>query len=265
MIDAAKIAKVQAQMADLIARHGVNDLARVIECVKINATRSFPPLPPLQEPQTFFFPGLDDKPWYDPDQYEETRWATGLIKDAFTAIRDEFQREVRSEDLIPYEEQVEEARELRERGNETGVLLPAEQWGTFSLVLGGQLVEENCRRCPETKKLVDELGDLMGIGGALFFSVLGPQAKIPAHHGMSNMRLTCHMGIEVPPDCAIRVGDEVRTWKEGECILFEDTFEHEVWNRSNKRRVCLMLDLWNPKLTPVEREALGMLQKTLES
>ena len=48
-------------------------------------------------------------------------------------------------------------------------------------------------------------------------------------------------------------------WQEGRCFTFDDTFEHEAWNRSAKTRVVMLMDVWNPYLTEVEREALAAL------
>jgi len=63
----------------------------------------------------------------------------------------------------------------------------------------------------------------------------------------------------VPEACAIRVGGVEHAWQEGQCVTFDDTFEHEAWNRSGRTRVVLIVDNWNPHLTPVEREATRRL------
>jgi ornithine lipid ester-linked acyl 2-hydroxylase len=44
----------------------------------------------------------------------------------------------------------------------------------------------------------------------------------------------------------LRVGDEVRAWQGGECLVFDDTTEHEAWNRSNADRLVLLLDFLRP-------------------
>jgi aspartate beta-hydroxylase len=54
----------------------------------------------------------------------------------------------------------------------------------------------------------------------------------------------------------MRVADEARTWHEGKCLLFDDTYEHEVWNKSQRTRVILLLDIWHPDLTEIEVGAL---------
>jgi aspartyl/asparaginyl beta-hydroxylase (cupin superfamily) len=45
----------------------------------------------------------------------------------------------------------------------------------------------------------------------------------------------------VPPGrVGMRFGDTVVTWNEGCCLVFDDTFEHEAWNHSDRARVVLL-------------------------
>jgi aspartate beta-hydroxylase len=88
------------------------------------------------------------------------------------------------------------------------------------------------------------------------YSVLTPGAHIPPHTGVINVRLVVHLPLIVPADCGIRVGSETRSWEEGRCIVFDDTYEHEAWNKSGQTRVVLIFDVWNPNLTVAEREAM---------
>jgi aspartate beta-hydroxylase len=64
----------------------------------------------------------------------------------------------------------------------------------------------------------------------------------------------------------------LHVWQEGRVVVFDDTYEHEAWNRSRQTRVVLIFDLWNPYLTEVERAALsdvvvaiGGLREAVES
>ena len=43
-------------------------------------------------------------------------------------------------------------------------------------------------------------------------------------------------------------GGGVRSWVEGKVTVFDDSFEHEVWNPSARPRVVLLLDVWHPSL-----------------
>jgi aspartate beta-hydroxylase len=55
------------------------------------------------------------------------------------------------------------------------------------------------------------------------------------------------------------VGGVEHAWQEGRCVTFDDTFEHEAWNRSDRVRAVMILDSWHPDLTEAEREAIALL------
>lgn len=114
-------------------------------------------------------------------------------------------------------------------------------------------------RCPKTAALLDRL-PLLRIprrGPAAFFSILRPHSHIPAHTGVTNTRAIVHLPLIVPAGCGFRVGGEVREWVEGSAFAFDDTIEHEAWNRSDELRAVLILDAWNPHLSEREREAVS--------
>ena len=50
-----------------------------------------------------------------------------------------------------------------------------------------------------------------------------------------------------------------RTWKEGKFILFDDSFEHEVWHEGNSLRLVLIVDVWHPELTAREKSTLSAI------
>ena len=111
-------------------------------------------------------------------------------------------------------------------------------WDLFSLHSFGKKLEDNCRLCPETTKLVESIPGMT----TATFSSLAPGTHIVPHKGYINTVLRCHLGLIVPDDCEIRVGHETKTWSEGKCLVFDDTEEHEVWNRSNIPRIILLID-----------------------
>jgi beta-hydroxylase len=111
-------------------------------------------------------------------------------------------------------------------------------WKTFGLYAFGWRIDENCALCPHTARLVETIPGLQTAG----FSHLGPHAHIRPHRGLERGVLRCHVGLHVPDGCALRVGDETRRWQEGGSLVFDDTSEHEAWNRSDAGRVVLLLD-----------------------
>ena len=44
---------------------------------------------------------------------------------------------------------------------------------------------------------------------------------------------------------------------------FDDTYEHEAWNRGLQTRVVLIIDVWNPHLTVAERNAVAALVEAM--
>lgn len=47
-----------------------------------------------------------------------------------------------------------------------------------------------------------------------------------------------------------------RTWKEGEFIIIDDSFEHHVWHNGTEPRLILIVDVWHPDLTDAEKKNL---------
>ncbi|MGH8254866.1 MAG: aspartyl/asparaginyl beta-hydroxylase domain-containing protein [Steroidobacteraceae bacterium] len=68
----------------------------------------------------------------------------------------------------------------------------------------------------------------------------------------------------MPPGCALRVGNDTRAWREGEVVVFDDTIEHEAWNRSPELRVVLLFDIWRPELTDKERAHVAAMLESID-
>ncbi|WP_353205153.1 aspartyl/asparaginyl beta-hydroxylase domain-containing protein [Sphingomonas sp.] len=131
-------------------------------------------------------------------------------------------------------------------------------WGALHLWKDGQRDDAACARAPLTAAAIAALplSDLPGRTPTVFFSILRPGAHLPAHTGVSNVRTIIHVPLIVPPGCSFRVGGETRAWRVGEAWAFDDTIEHEAWNRSGEMRAILIFDVWNPYITPAERDLL---------
>jgi aspartyl/asparaginyl beta-hydroxylase (cupin superfamily) len=135
------------------------------------------------------------------------------------------------------------------------------RWSVLKVWQGGQPVQETIDRCPETAKALAAmpLVEIEGLCPNAMFSALAPKTRIPPHHGETNARLIAHLPLIVPEGCVLRVGFEEREWKIGEVMVFDDTLEHEARNDSDELRVVLIFDVWNPLLTPAEREMVRAL------
>ena len=131
-------------------------------------------------------------------------------------------------------------------------------WGALHLWKDGKRNEAACARAPRTAEAVAALplSDLPGSTPTVFFSILRPGAHLPAHTGVSNVRSIVHLPLIVPQGCEFRVGGETRAWEEGKAWVFDDTIEHEAWNRSDHARAILIFDVWNPYISETERKML---------
>lgn len=131
-------------------------------------------------------------------------------------------------------------------------------WSACFLWEYGVRNDEACARCPATAAALAAVPqtDIPGKAPTAFFSILRPHAHIPAHTGVTNTRTIVHLPLVVPDGCTFRVGGETRAWTEGEAFGFDDTIEHEAWNRSDLPRIVLIFDVWNPHLTLQERHLL---------
>ena len=123
-----------------------------------------------------------------------------------------------------------------------------DKWRSFFLWGYSFPIEENLERCPKTAAIVEQIPGL----NSAFFSILAPGTHIPAHRGVTKGLVTCHLGLIVPRDgdVRMRVGNRVVRWAEGETLVFDDTYDHEVWNETSGTRVVLLIQFERPLRRP---------------
>jgi aspartate beta-hydroxylase len=184
------------------------------------------------------YPGLTAKPWHDPADFEWTR----RLPESFEAIRDEAMAlmDAGAFTLNPLSPDF---------ARDTG------KWNELRLYNRGNKYLSNCALCPATTSLVESIPGAT-TAGSVFLASMTPGTHIRPHFGFHNARIRCHLPISVPDGCAMRVAEETRTWVEGEWLIFDDSFEHELWNRGDRERLVLILDVWHPDLTPSEIVAI---------
>jgi len=122
------------------------------------------------------------------------------------------------------------------------------KWRSFFLWGYGYPIEENIAQCPKTAAIVAQVPGL----NSAFFSILAPGTHIPDHRGVTKGLITCHLGLIVPRDgdVRMRVGNRVVRWAEGETLVFDDTYSHEVWNDASSTRVVLLVQFARPLRNP---------------
>lgn len=172
------------------------------------------------------------------------------------AIRAEALRLVADGDpsIRPYVEQDEGTPE-----NKWSALDRSRDWSACFLWDQGVRNDAVADRCPATMQALACAPPHIVPGKAptAFFSILKPGAHIPPHTGVTNARAIIHLPLVVPEGCSFRVGGETRFWREGEAFAFDDTIEHEAINPTDKERIVLIFDVWNPHLSEDEAEGLA--------
>lgn len=117
-----------------------------------------------------------------------------------------------------------------------------EGWSVYGLVAFGTRIEPALAQCPVTARAVSKVPGLTTAG----FSRLEAGAHIEPPVGWVRTVYRGHLGLVVPERCALRVGDDTRAWREGETLIFDDTVQHEAWNRSDETRIVLLFDFVRP-------------------
>ena len=213
----------------------------------------------FQAPRHYYFPELPQIQFYDRQDFpwlDKVEAATDDIRAELLAVLQHptaFQPYVQGDPGRPRREQ---------QG-----MLNNPDWSAFYLWKNGEIVTENAARCPMTLQALAEvpLARVNNRSPSVLFSLLRPGARIPAHNGMVNTRLICHLPLIVPGNCGFRVGNETREWVEGKAWLFDDSIEHEAWNLSDQTRVILLFEIWRPELSVVERRQVSDMFDAIDS
>ncbi len=213
----------------------------------------------VQQPRYYYFPGLPQIQFYERDQFP---WIEAL-EQAAPAIREELLAVMQEPAAFaPYVQ----GHANRPRKEEAGMLNNPD-WSAFYLWKNGSVNAEKAQRCPRTMQALADvpLVQVKNRSPSILFSLLRAGAHIPPHNGLVNTRLICHLPLIVPGQCSFRVGNDVREWRDGEAWLFDDTIEHEAWNRSDRTRVILLFDVWRPELSVEERELVTALFEAIDA
>ena len=242
-------------LAPLRERHGAAALARVEKCLAVYLTELPANYPdPKQRPKFLYFPDLPTKKYYEAELFP---WYAAL-EAKMLAIREEMLAVLAADNgFEPFLGHFDSDELEGHLANAIGPPV----WNAFFFFRHGVRHEENHRRCPQTSAALESvpLCHVRDHSPEVCYSVLTAGSHILPHHGVTNTRLVTHLPLVVPEDCALVVGGESHGWEEGRCFTFDDTFEHEAWNRSGRTRVVMLMDVWNPHLTEIEREALTTL------
>ncbi|CDQ63301.1 unnamed protein product [Oncorhynchus mykiss] len=188
--------------------------------------------------------GLKAQPWWTPKDTGYMDLVKTLERN-WRIIRDEAQSVMDKTTglFVPEEEN------LREKG----------EWGQFTLWQQGKKAGESCRSVPKTCGLLERYPEATGCKrGQIKFSVMQPGTHVWPHTGPTNCRLRMHLGLVIPKTgCKIRCTNDTRAWEEGKVLIFDDSFEHEVWQDADSYRLIFIVDVWHPELTQYQRQTLS--------
>jgi aspartate beta-hydroxylase len=235
----------------IVARYGRSSLERVFAATRIYVGLQQPVFPDARQRPTFFYvPDLRPSAYFDRRLFP---WIAEY-EQHYAQIKRELEM------LLPsgqgservFGSEALESENLRGYG-------ATPSWNGYYFYRHGERREDNCAACPATAAALDAIA-LIRIrehGPEVLHSVFTPGTHLLPHRGVTNARAVSHLPLIVPSDCALRVGGEERQWREGQTLVFDDTYEHEAWNRSRQVRVVLIADVWNPYLTELERAAIN--------
>jgi aspartyl/asparaginyl beta-hydroxylase (cupin superfamily) len=143
------------------------------------------------------------------------------------------------------------------------------KWEVVNFYFWGKENKTNCDSCPELNRLLKSIPGMLSAG----ISRLAPHTEIHPHFGDTNMILRCHLGLSIPeglPNCGLKVKDETREWQNGKWLVFCDAHEHSAWNKTDKFRYILIVDVALPEFVEKKKNiaanvrSLLLLQKKLD-
>ena len=212
----------------------------------------------LQEPNSFYFPGLPQRQFFEREEFD---WLAALEADVPAMQAELYAALAESDSFEPY------VLANRERPRPTNKLIDDPSWGARYFWREGEQVSAQAECCPATMAALAKapMPVIAKRSPIALWSMLKPGTHIEPHHGLLNTRLICHVPLIAPENCALRVGNETRVWEVGKTLIFDDSFEHEAWNRSSTTRVVLLFEIWRPEITLDEREALTAIFETINS
>ncbi|MEQ1687286.1 MAG: aspartyl/asparaginyl beta-hydroxylase domain-containing protein [Sphingopyxis sp.] len=205
----------------------------------------------FQQPSMFYYPGLPQRAFYERHEFD---WVTDFEAQADTLLNEFRSLAEDAQAFIPY------VLRSASRPAPNNHLLEDAAWGAAYLWRDGAITDLGQRVTQTMAALAHTPQPVITRRSPMaLYSRLMPGTHIKPHFGMLNTRLICHLPLIVPEGCGLRVGHETREWRYGEMLVFDDSMEHEAWNRGTSERTILLFEIWRPEIPPEDREALTLL------
>lgn len=206
-----------------------------------------------------YVPGLTLKEFWDTNEEQQFDW-TRKLESKYSVIKREFQSVMAKPDLLQKKGNNVWSAALTEEAASYG-----EGWKTLVLMDRSVWDETNCNLFPKTAQAVRDCG-VPAV--EVFFASMQPNSRIQPHSDFTNFVLTSHLAVDIPYSgenkCRLRVGDTERQWINGHVSVFDTSIWHDAVNDSDLTRYILMMRVWHPDLTDVERQALQFIYDALD-
>ena len=229
---------------------------------RIMRTRS-PYTHPMMRP-LFFSPGVTARMRHDPAAFE---WVPRL-EAAYPVIKAELLHALENhQGFQPYVPAEKSGTERWLVQSENGVVFANDpdapsMWNVMYLYMGGPIAD-NRALCPRTIEILESIPRFNRRAPSVF-SALHPGSHIATHHGPRNGVLRVHLPLLAPRGCYLNVGSELFEWQDGKVEIFDDSFAHQAWNKSDRTRIVLHFDIYHPEWTDEEAERLDELDRLFD-
>lgn len=124
-------------------------------------------------------------------------------------------------------------------------------WKRFYLKWYDDFLPSAKELCPQTVALVQAIPSV----NAALFAMLAPHSRLGKHRDPFAGSLRYHLGLITPNSdaCRIYIDGERYAWRDGEDIIFDETYIHHVQNDTDAYRIILLCDVARPIRNPIVR------------
>jgi len=176
------------------------------------------------------FSTLPNKPILETESIDEL----GLLRDNWQVMRDEAM-------ALAEEGQIKASDKLNDAGFNSFF---RQGWTRFYLKWYGDMLPSAQKKCPKTIEILRQTPSIK----AAMFASLPSGGKLIPHRDPFAGSLRYHLGLVTPndDDCYILVDGNKHSWRDGEGVLFDETFIHEAHNKTDQNRIILFCDVNRP-------------------
>jgi beta-hydroxylase len=117
-------------------------------------------------------------------------------------------------------------------------------WKRFYLQWYGRPHPSALAHCPRSVEILARIPSIK----AAMFAHLPPGGSLGLHRDPYAGSLRYHLGLATPndPGCAIVVDGEPYAWRDGDAVMFDETYLHWAENRTDQERIILFCDVERP-------------------